>query len=99
VAIRLPQPPGLSRDALFERLAGSPGRAFRIKGIVDLVDGPGPEALQCVGARRELAPLPSVYEGAPFLIFIGQDLDRAALTAHWLPAVAPARDERVPVRA
>lgn len=99
VAIRLPQPPGLSRDALFERLEGSPGRAFRIKGIVDLVDGPGPEALQCVGARRELAPLPSVYEGAPFLIFIGQDLDRAALTAHWLPAVAPARDERVPVRA
>ncbi|NVO17524.1 MAG: GTP-binding protein [Rhodoplanes sp.] len=90
VAIRLAQPDGLSRDVLFERLESSPGRAFRIKGIVDLADSPFPEALQCVGNRRELAPLPSVYDGPPFLIFIGQDLDAEALHAHWHAPVADA---------
>lgn len=95
VAVRLAQPEDLSRDVLFERLESSPGRAFRIKGIVDLTDSPFPEALQCVGNRRELALLPSFYDGPPFLIFIGQDLDAAALHAHW-HAAAVAVEPRVP---
>ncbi|WP_170149499.1 CobW family GTP-binding protein [Rhodoplanes roseus] len=90
VAVRLDQPEGLSRDVLFERLERSPGRAFRIKGIVELTDSPFPQALQCVGARRELALLPSLYDGPPFLIFIGQDLDAEALRAHWFAPVTGA---------
>jgi G3E family GTPase len=80
---RVELPAGLTAAELFSLLDDCPVPAFRIKGIVDLADAPRPEVLQCVGGRREIVPLPSFYDGVPFLIFIGQNLDAGALHDYW----------------
>jgi G3E family GTPase len=82
-SVRVELPADLTAAGLFALLDDCPVPAFRIKGIVDLADATRPEVLQCVGGRREIVPLPSFYDGAPFLIFIGQNLDGGALHAYW----------------
>ncbi|MCS6915600.1 MAG: GTP-binding protein [Myxococcales bacterium] len=86
MALTLPVPGPLDREALEEALEGLADTVFRIKGVVEVVEPGQPAApllVQAVGDRIELDPIAgAALERSPRrLIFIGAALDRARLEA------------------
>lgn len=82
---RLDLPPRVDLNQLRSILDQSPQNIYRIKGIVDTGGQDGLSALQYVQGRYEFVPLEKDYDGGPFLICIGRDLDPDALTKMWRP--------------
>jgi G3E family GTPase len=78
-AVRLAQPEGLTRMALQRWIEKLPANVFRLKGILRLKDTVEPLVLQGVGRRWEVRPLGHPFEDAPFLVFIGRNLDSEGL--------------------
>lgn len=85
-SLTLPVPEVLERAALEDYLDGLADRVYRVKGVVDARDASGvtPLLVQAVGDRIELDALPvdsPLRASLRRLIFIGADLDEAALRA------------------